>query len=219
MRALAFVWRRWWLRYPLMLGGLGFGLYLAVWLMIAQRAYARLAQEPVASDVVLVLGNRAYLHGAPNPCLAGRVGRGVDLMNAGLGAQLMMTGGVDVEDGRIESAEMALAAARFGWRGAVLQESRSTSSVENLRWSGALLKNQSPAVRSVTVVSDPYHLWRVQKLVEAGHLGSWLADSNVRYAAAHSDCWDTYGMFFKGALREPLAIVDNWVAGAFSPVD
>jgi uncharacterized SAM-binding protein YcdF (DUF218 family) len=219
MRALAFVSRRWWLRYPLLLGGLVLGLYLAVWLMIAQRAYARLAQEPVASDVVLVLGNRAYLHGAPNPCLAGRVGRGVDLMNAGLGAQLMMTGGVDVEDGRIESAEMALAAARFGWRGAVLQESRSTSSVENLRWSGALLKNQSPTVRSVTVVSDPYHLWRVQKLVEAGHLGGWLADSNVRYAAAHSYCWDTYDMFFKGALREPLAIVDNWVAGAFSPVD
>ena len=61
MRALAFVWRRWWLRYPLMLGGLGFGLYLTVWLMIAQRAYARLAQEPVASDVVLVLAECLHL--------------------------------------------------------------------------------------------------------------------------------------------------------------
>jgi len=32
---------------------------------------------------------------------------------------------------------------------------------------------------------------------------------DVQYAAAPTSCWRRWGMLFKGALREPAAIINN----------
>ena len=190
---------------------LGLAIYLTLYAIIAKHAYQALANPPTAkADAALVLGNRAYLNGAPNPCLTGRVDEGVRLAKLGLVQTLVMTGGVDVEDGRIEALTMETHAKRLGFSGQILLESRSSSTLENFAFSRPIL--ESIHTKSVIIISEPYHLWRVQKLVEAGHLGQ---NYNVSYAAAPSFCWTKWGMGFKGALREPLAIINNYAKGYF----
>lgn len=181
-------------------------LALAIW----QRAEHWLAAAPRPADAVLVLGNRAYRNGAPNPCLTGRVDKAVALARAGLVPRLVMSGGVDREDGRIESQVMAVHARAIGYAGPVLRENQSNSTRENLAMSAAVLHDAG--VRRVIVVSEPYHLWRVERLARAS---GFAHDFDVQYAAAPTSCWQRWGMRFRGALREPLAIVNNALHGYF----
>lgn len=185
--------------------------YGALYSIVAVNAYQLLANPPTQNaDAALILGNRAYINGAPNPCLTGRVDEGVRLAKLGFVQTLVMTGGVDVEDGRIEALTMETHAKKLGFSGQILLESRSSSTQENFAFSRPIL--ESINAKSVMIISEPYHLWRVQKLVEAGHLGQ---NFTISYVAARSQCWVKWGMRFKGALREPLAIVNNYAKGYF----
>lgn len=187
---------------------IGYGVIAVV---IWQRAEVLLAQPPQRNaDAALVLGNRAYLHGAPNPCLTGRVDAAVALARAGRVPRLVMSGGVDKEDGRIEAEVMQAHARAIGYAGPVLRESGSSSTRQNLALSAPLL--QAAGVKSVIVVSEPYHLWRVERLARASGFDRLF---DVQYAAAPTSCWQRWGMLFRGALREPFAIVNNVVNGFF----
>ncbi|MGJ7488933.1 YdcF family protein [Variovorax sp. ZT4R33] len=205
---------RWRLRTALrLLGGaaaLGAALYAGIAFTIWQRAEALLAATPRPADAALVLGNRAYRQGAPNPCLTGRVDAAVAMARAGLVPRLLMSGGVDHEDGRIESQVMDVHARAIGYSGPVLRESLSNSTRENLAMSLPLLREVG--VTRVIVVSEPYHLWRVERLARASGFDRAF---DVQYAAAPTACWRRWGMRFRGALREPLAIVNNAVHGYF----
>jgi len=186
-------------------------IYLVLYAVVGIHAY-KLLRHPYTpkSDAALILGNRAYLHGTANPCLAGRIDEGLLLARQGVVSTLAMTGGRDNEDYIIEAEFMAAYAKHKGYKGTMLVESRSRSTKENLEFSAPILKAAN--IKSVIVVSEPYHLWRTEKLVQAGHLGR---DFDVAYAGASSQCWTTWGMMFKGTLREPLAIIDNYAKGYF----
>ena len=121
-----------------------------------------------------------------------------------------MSGGLDYEDERIEALTMESHARSKGTQGEILLESRSSSTLENLTFSLPIL--EAAGIKKIIITSDPYHMWRVKKLVEAGHLGRKI---NVNYAAAPSQCWVSWGMAFKGALREPLAVINNYTKGYF----
>jgi uncharacterized SAM-binding protein YcdF (DUF218 family) len=183
--------------------------YAAIHLMIWRHALARLGAPPQrAADAALVLGNRAYKDGRPNPCLTGRVDAGIALAKAGTVRQLVFSGGVDREDGRIEAEVMAQHARGAGYTGAMLLEPLSQSTRENLSMSRAVL--QAAGIRSVVIVTEPYHLWRAERLARASGFDRLF---DVQFAAAPSSCWQRWGMAFKGALREPLAIVNNAANG------
>lgn len=187
----------------------GAGVYAAIWLMVWHTAAGRLASPPQqAADAALVLGNRAYLNGRPNPCLTGRVDAALALAQAGRVPQLVFSGGVDREDGRVEAEVMQAHAQQAGYSGAMALERVSQSTRENLALSLPLL--QAEGVKRVIVVSEPYHLWRVERLV---HASGFDRAFDVQYAAAPSSCWTRWGMAFKGALREPLAIINNAANG------
>lgn len=193
------------------LAALFFVAYLTLFTVVGLHAQQQLSQQSTAkSDAALILGNRTYLHGAPNPCLTGRVVKGLMLANQGVVSTLAMTGGRDNEDYRIEAEFMRSYARNQGYSGRILLESRSSSTKENLEFSAPILK--AAGIQSVIIVSEPYHLWRTEKLVQAGHLGYGF---DVTYAPAESQCWSTWGMLFKGALREPLAIMHNFAKGYF----
>lgn len=186
-------------------------VYLGLFTVVGLHAQQLLSHPSTGkSDVALILGNSTYLHGAPNPCLTGRVDKGLTLANQGFVSTLAMTGGRDSKDYRIEAKFMATYARSQGYSGRILLESRSSSTKKNLEFSAPILK--AAGIKSVIIVSEPYHLWRTQKLVQAGHLGH---DFDVTYAPAESQCWSTWGMLFKGALREPLAIMNNYAKGYF----
>ena len=200
-------WRRW-LSVALFVALAG---YAAVWATVWRHAADRLAGPPTQpAEVAMVLGNRAWLRGKPNPCLTGRVDTAVQLAQAGLVQRLLMSGGVDREDGRIEAEVMERHARSVGYAGPLQLEPVSSSTRQNLAMSRELL--QAAGVRSVVVVSEPYHLWRIERLASAS---GFDRDFQVQYAAAPTSCWRTWGMVFKGALREPLAIVNNAVHGYF----
>ena len=186
-------------------------LYFTLLIIVGTYAH-HLINQPLAikSDAALILGNRAYINDKPNPCLTGRVDAGFALAEQGLVSQLVMSGGQDREDLRIEAEVMEALAMNRGFKGKILLESRSSSTLENLEFSRPILL--AAGIKKIIIVSEPYHMWRVKKLVEAGHLGH---DFNVSYAAAQSQCWVTWGMLFKGALREPLAIINNYAKGYF----
>jgi uncharacterized SAM-binding protein YcdF (DUF218 family) len=200
--------------------GLGLGLfsavllamlaaYAAIYLLIWRDAHRRLeAAAPRPADAALILGNRAFRDGKPNPCLTGRVDAGLALAARGTVRQLALSGGRDWEDGRIEAEVMERHARAAGYTGALLVEPRSQSTRENLALSAPLL--QAAGVRSVIVVTEPYHLWRAERLARASGFDRLF---EVQYAAATTPCWQGWGMAFKGALREPLAIVNNAAHG------
>ena len=180
-------------------------MYLAIAAVIWQRADELLDNPPKrAADAALILGSRAYLDGRPNPCLTGRVDTAIALAQAGGVKQLVFTGGVDSEDGRIEAEVMHKHAEGLGFAGPMLLEPVSTSTRLNLSLSRPLL--QAAGVRSVVIVSEPYHLWRVERLVR---MSGFDQAFDVQYAAAPTSCWRRWGMLFKGALREPVAIINN----------
>ncbi|WP_432729718.1 YdcF family protein [Variovorax sp. W6] len=179
--------------------------YVVAWAVAWYRAEELLANPPQRpADAALILGSRAYLHGKPNPCLTGRVDTGIALAQAGVVRQLVFTGGVDSEDGRIEAEVMLQHAMAEGFTGPMLLERASTSTRLNLALSTPVL--QLAGVRSVVIVSEPYHLWRTERLVK---MSGFDKNFDVQYAAAPTSCWRTWGMVFKGALREPAAIINN----------
>jgi len=201
--------RRRWLRPALLAAAALLLVYVTVAGIVWRHAQALLAQPPRGpADAALVLGNRAYLHGAPNPCLTGRVDTAVALAQAGQVPRIVMSGGVDTEDGRIEAEVMEAHARSIGYAGPIVREARSSTTRENLALSAPLLR--AAGVKSVIVVSEPYHLWRVERLARAGGFDRQF---DVQYAAAPTSCWQRWGMLFKGALREPLAIVNNAING------
>lgn len=186
-------------------------VYLVLFAIVGLHA-RKLILQPAAekADTALILGNRTYLHGAPNPCLTGRVDKGLLLAEHGIVTTLAMTGGRDSEDYRVEADFMAAYAKEKGYTGTILVETKSRSTKENLEFSAPILNRAN--IRSVIIVSEPYHLWRTERLVNAGHLSQNL---KVSYAAAPSQCWTSWGMLHKGALREPLAIMHNYAKGYF----
>lgn len=85
-------------------GALGILLlgYAAIAITIWLHALDLLGHPPQrAADAALVLGNRAYRDGKPNPCLTGRVDSGIALAKEGRVRQLVLSGGIDKEDGRV----------------------------------------------------------------------------------------------------------------------
>ncbi|OAK56791.1 hypothetical protein A3K87_30510 [Variovorax paradoxus] len=203
-----------WLRRPwqiLLFGGLLAGalVYAAIGAFIWRQAEALLANPPQrAADAALVLGSRAYLDGKPHPCLSGRVDTAVAMARTGLVKQLAFSGGVDSEDGRTEAIAMQERAVAAGYAGPVLLEPASTSTRLNLSLSRPLL--EAAGVRSVVIVSEPFHMWRVERLVK---MSGFDRIFDVQYAAAPTSCWNALGPFSKGALREPAAIVNNVFRG------
>jgi uncharacterized SAM-binding protein YcdF (DUF218 family) len=203
-----------WLRRPwqaALAGALAAGVlaYAAIGAFIFRHAQGLLAHPPQRpADAALVLGSRAYLDGKPHPCLAGRVDTALAMAKTGLVKQLAFSGGVDSEDGRTEANAMRERAVAQGFAGPMLLEPGSTSTRLNLSLSRPLLL--AAGVRSVVIVSEPFHLWRIERLVK---MSGFDRSFDVQYAAAPTSCWNALGPFSKGALREPAAIVNNAFRG------
>lgn len=202
--------RQRWTRALRVAAALGLAAGVAVHAMVTRHGAQVLAHPPARdADAALVLGNRAWIDGAPNPCLAARVDAAVALARAGRVRLLAMSGGVDHEDGRIEAEAMEALARAAGYAGPVLREPASQSTRENLRLSRPVL--EAAGVRRVIVVTEPSHLWRTRRLAAGSGFDRAF---DVQYAAAPSDCrrWDRAA---RAALREVAAVVNNGLRGDY----
>jgi uncharacterized SAM-binding protein YcdF (DUF218 family) len=191
-------------RLPRVVAGLfaaGLLLYLGLFIVVALGTEQTL---PQAADAVIVLGAQAYYPaGRWNPCLKARVERGVELVKAGYAPVLVLSGGVDKEDGAVEAEVMQDIAAAAGLpRQKTILEPKSTSTAENLRFSAVLFES-----KRVLIVSDPFHLAR------AGMLARKIGLEATLVGAPKSPCWARFGLFSRFSLREPLAMIENFLRG------
>ncbi len=193
--------KKWWTRafFGCLLFGVLLYSSLLFWVALVSES-----KTPQNADAIIVLGAQAYYPaGRWNPCLVARVERGVELLQAGFAPRLVLSGGVDQEDGAVEAKVMQEIAISFGaLPEQTLLEPRSTSTAENLRFSSALLSS-----KKVLIVSDPFHLARASALARKLGLQATVV------GAPKSPCWSRFGLFSRFALREPLAMIENWLRG------
>jgi uncharacterized SAM-binding protein YcdF (DUF218 family) len=171
-----------------------------VWLAIQIKDNAR------ASDAVIVLGARVNYNNLLNPCLIARVQHGASLVRSGLVKFLIVSGGNDVEDGANEASamrEIALAAGISSDK--IILEPKATSTFENLEFAKAILEQRK--LKSVIVVTEPYHMPRAVMI--ARKLGLNFSSS----PAPESACWTPGKHFSRFFLREPFAVLENWLKG------
>lgn len=162
-----------------------------------------------AVDVVVVLG--AGLRGERvTPLLAARLDRGREVLErsraAGRDAVLITSGGQGSDEVVPEATAMAGYLVENGVDPAlVLQESRSTSTEENVRFSADVAAENGRADARFAVVTNNYHAFRTALLMrEAGVAGYATGAPTARYY------WPS------AFLREYVALLDEhrWVNGA-----
>eukprot|EP01036_Dinobryon_divergens_P037881 gene37881-49644_t len=91
------------------------------------------------------------------------------------------------DEARIEAivARVRERAQADGYAGPMLLEQASTSTRLNLSLSRPLL--EAAGVRSVVIVSEPFHMWRIERLVK---MSGFDRRFDVQYAAAPTSCWN-----------------------------
>lgn len=189
----------------LALGGVAslIGVYLLALVWVALGVGRDTAQ---VSDAIVVLGARVHLRNGINPCLLARVKHGVELWKSGYAPVLVMSGGDDIEDGANEAHHMAKMAVEWGVpKSAILEESKSSSTYENLKFTQVLLAQHNK--KTAILVSDPYHMLRASLIAEQ------LKVDHTVSPAENSPCWTQWTVLSKGFLREPLALLENKLSG------
>lgn len=188
-------------------------LYVLVYIAMVWHAYGFSNQDkltPRYKPVMLVLGNRTTTKGVPNVCMTGRVDKALDLLNEHGGDTLLASGGVDPIEESFESQVMANYAERQGFSGRVIQERKSSTTYENLLYSTPLLLAMD--AKTVVIISEPHHIWRASLLARAQGMSKMF---DLHYVAAPTECWNMQGILSTGALKEPLALVKNYMQGNF----
>jgi vancomycin permeability regulator SanA len=150
------------------LGRAGLGLTVAIgtWAVLfplAQMLWFGATDYRRPADAAVILGARVYASGRPSPLLADRLRTGIELYREGLVPRLVMSGG-DGADGFNEARVMAEVAIDAGVPpGAILIDPAGNTTELTVANTLALLAADGlPRVPTVIVVSQAYHLPRVQ---------------------------------------------------------
>jgi uncharacterized SAM-binding protein YcdF (DUF218 family) len=150
------------------------------------RQSAREEARPAA--VILVLGAAEY-RGRPSPVLQARLDHALDLYRRKLAPLIMTTGGaggdpVFTEGGVGRSYLMAHGAPSE----AIIVETEGESTVQSIALAGEIMQRMS--LRSVIVVSDGYHIYRVKQMLEARGLKVYGSPRKDRVPEPLRDRWN-----------------------------
>jgi uncharacterized SAM-binding protein YcdF (DUF218 family) len=142
--------------------GLFFSL-LAIWLAgVGVVLLAGGRPDLREADAILVLGAAQY-NGRPSPVLKARLDHALWLYRRGLSRHLVLTGGVGAGD-TLSEGEVAR---RYALRhqvpdSAILVERQGATSAESIEAAAALMRQRG--LKSALIVSDPYHMLRLELL-------------------------------------------------------
>lgn len=115
------------------------------------------------ADAILVLGAAQY-NGRPSPVLQARLDRGITLYKRKLARRLIVTGGVGKRDTLSEGEVARRYAIRNGVPdSAIMVERQGLTSAESVAAAADLMK--SAGLHSALIVSDAYHMLRLELLV------------------------------------------------------
>ncbi|HEX6063537.1 MAG TPA: YdcF family protein [Longimicrobiales bacterium] len=125
------------------------------------------------ADAILVLGAAQY-NGRPSPVLKARLDHAIDLFDQGLAKTMVFTGGVGAGD-TVSEGEVArrYALKRDVPASAILVERHGLTSAESVAAAAALMR--AKGLRSALVVSDSYHMLRLELLVRRAGIRPYRA--------------------------------------------
>jgi uncharacterized SAM-binding protein YcdF (DUF218 family) len=145
-----------------------------LWLLSLGAVYAAgaLPNERDA-DAILVLGAAQY-NGRPSPVLRARLDHALELHRQGRAQWLIVTGGIGAGDTLSEAEVSRRYAVRNGVPDSlILLERQGQTSAQSVRAATELMHERG--MRSALVVSDSYHMMRLEVLVRRGGIRSYRA--------------------------------------------
>ncbi|MGH7448886.1 MAG: YdcF family protein, partial [Longimicrobiales bacterium] len=125
------------------------------------------------ADAIVVLGAAQY-DGRPSPVLQARLDHALALYHSGRAGHLIFTGGTGVGDTVSEAEVSRRYALRHGVpAAAIMTERAGVTSAQSVRAAAALM--QSAGLVSALLVSDSYHMMRLELLARRSHIVPYRA--------------------------------------------
>jgi uncharacterized SAM-binding protein YcdF (DUF218 family) len=167
--------------------------------IILSRSQEEITEEPTA---IVVLG-AAVWNNEPSPMLEARLETALTYWQAHPELTIVVTGGQGTDEPESEGATMARFLREAGVpEEKLLLEGEAYNTAENLKFSAALLEENGVDTEHLLVVSNGYHLCRVELL--AGRLGLNIST----LAAPTPGTVLTKGYYY---ARESLGLVKSWL--------
>jgi uncharacterized SAM-binding protein YcdF (DUF218 family) len=186
--------------------GLCIILYSTSLIYIGLHVYDNTAQK---SDAIVVLGAKSIYKDKLNPCLTARVDQGIKIYKESLAPIVIMAGGADTFNGKSQAEIMKEIALEKGISADhVLLETRSKNTLENLEFTKIIMENHH--LKTVIIVSDPYHLPRALLLAKSLHILATVSP------ALDSPCWSNNTFLSTDYFRDGFALLFYVFTGRIS---
>jgi len=136
--------------------------------------------EAQPADLIMVLGAAEY-HGHPSPVLRARLDHALDLYRRNFAPHIMTTGGAGGDPVFTEGGVGRAYLMKHGVPSdAIIVENEGESTVYSIAMAGEIMRRMG--LKSVIVVSDGYHIYRVKRMLEAGGLKVYGSPRKDRYS-------------------------------------
>src|SRR2546429_2631705 len=144
--------------------------------------------EARPADLILVLGAAEY-RGRPSPVLKARLDHALELYAQKLAPRIMTTGGAGGDPVFTEGGVGRTYLTSHGVPPeAIIVENEAETTVQSVAMAGEIMHRM--ALHSVIVVSDPYHIYRVKRMLESIGLEAFGSPRKERNPGALHDAWN-----------------------------
>ncbi len=158
------------------------------------------------ADAIVVMGAAQY-NGHPSPVLRARLDHAIALWQRGLAARMLLTGGTGEGDAVSEAAAGRTYVMAHGVPDtAILLENEGRTSSQSLRSAADLL--HAYRMHSVIVVSDPFHMLRLEIL--GRRYGLDPLTSPALPTPGSRRLFRQWGTLVVESLKAPLALFIDW---------
>lgn len=137
-------------------------------------------------DAIVVMGAAQY-DGRPSPQLAARLDHVVELWQQGIAPLVVTTGSNRPGDRFTEAQASALYLGEHGVPAAAIAQVGGATSYDSLREAATLL--QQRGLRSVVLVSDPYHSLRIRMVSEELGLTAFVSPTRTSPVTGGARWW------------------------------
>ena len=158
------------------------------------------------ADAIVVMGAAQYA-GHPSPALRARLDHAIALWDRGLASRMILTGGTGTGETVSEAAvSRAYVLSRGVPDSAILLENEGRTSSESLRSAAELMRARG--LREAIIVSDPYHMLRLEILARRFGLDPLTSPALATPAAKR--LLRQWGNLIAESFKAPLAMLINW---------
>jgi uncharacterized SAM-binding protein YcdF (DUF218 family) len=177
---------KWWVWNVLGVAVSALLIYIAYLSVLIEQQSSREEAQP--ADVILVLGAAEY-RGRPSPVLRARLDHALDLYRQHIAPRIMTTGGAGGDpvftEGTVGRSYLITQGVPSE---AITVETEGESTVHSVTLAGEILRRMG--LRSVVVVSDGYHIFRVKEMLQADGLAVYGSPRKERNPELLHEQWN-----------------------------